>query len=159
MRDQLAAVTVRPSFDEEDGLDCANLAAQLRRIATRLESQSGQNPIPFRSSPDFRTRVQGAIRAHRARASLLGAQQLSDPSWGMMLDLFAARLEKETRCIKSVCIASGAPSTTALRYLTELCNLELVQRFPDISDGRRTLVTLTEKGTAKMTRYFTDHTF
>ena len=47
---------------------------------------------------------------------------------------------------KSVCIASGCPGTTALRYIHRLVEYGLVQRSACPSDGRVTYIELTSNG-------------
>jgi DNA-binding MarR family transcriptional regulator len=52
--------------------------------------------------------------------------------------------------VTSLCIASGAPTTTALRRIEDLAEAGLIERMPDPADRRRILVRLTEAGRARM---------
>ncbi|MFN5630531.1 MAG: winged helix DNA-binding protein [Sphingomonadales bacterium] len=94
------------------------------------------------------------IRQRRKRASLFGADLFSDPAWDMLLDLAAARLENERVSVSSLCLASGAPQTTALRWIAMLQDAGLVARRADPLDGRRAYIELTEKAITAMGRHF-----
>lgn len=93
-------------------------------------------PVPIRAIQQLRNR----------RKDLLGCDLFGDPAWDILLDLYAAGLEGRTVSVTSACIASGAPDTTALRYLCHLEKAGLVERRQDIADGRRRFVRLTEAG-------------
>src|SRR5689334_15784987 len=43
-----------------------------------------------------------------------------DPAWDMMLDLLRAEVTCERVSVTSVCLASGVPQSTALRWLRKL---------------------------------------
>lgn len=90
------------------------------------------------------------------RTHHFGSNLFADPVWDMLLDLVAARAEHRLVSVTSLCIASGVPTTTALRYLKILEDLGLVDRAADARDRRRRFVTLSEKGMGAMARYFAD---
>lgn len=69
-----------------------------------------------------------------------------EPAWDILLDLFAAELRGEAISITSACIASGVPSTTALRWVGLLEAKGYVERKPDPVDARRSFVGLTLRG-------------
>lgn len=70
----------------------------------------------------------------------------NNPAWNVMLDLYIALLEHRAICVSSACIASGAASTTALRYLSALADAGLLVRIPDKHDRRKTYVELSTQG-------------
>ncbi len=78
----------------------------------------------------------------------------ADPAWDMLLDLTAARAEHLRVSVTSLCIASGVPTTTALRWIKLLEQAGLVKRIEDDTDRRRAFVTLTERGADAMARFF-----
>lgn len=92
------------------------------------------------------------LMARTLRAKHFDPEIMQDPAWTMLLELAWADLEGEKVSITSVCIASGAPDTTALRYLKMLENEELVGRRPDIKDGRRNWVFLTPVARVKLSK-------
>jgi DNA-binding MarR family transcriptional regulator len=72
----------------------------------------------------------------------------------MLLDLAASSAEFKRVSVSSLCYASGAPATTALRWIAALVDCGLVSRTPDSGDGRRVFVDLTKKGHTGIVKYF-----
>lgn len=72
----------------------------------------------------------------------------------MLLDLAAAKAERKRVSITSLCLASGVPMTTALRWLSVLTDKNLIERKEDPADGRRVFVELSEDAFMAMARYF-----
>ena len=98
--------------------------------------------------------VRGIIRARQMRLRFFGEDLFADPAWDMLLDLTAARGEHRRVSITSLCIASGVPTTTALRWIKLLEQSGLVQRIEDETDRRRAFISLTDRGTDAMARFF-----
>ncbi|TPG48283.1 hypothetical protein [Sphingomonas glacialis] len=59
--------------------------------------------------------IRQAIRARRLRDQHFGGGLFEDPAWDMLLDLFAAELERAQVSVSSLCIAAAVAPTTALR--------------------------------------------
>jgi DNA-binding MarR family transcriptional regulator len=93
-------------------------------------------------------------KARNTRSFFFADELFADPAWDMMLELYASELGQQRVAISDVCIASGVPVTTGLRWLQKLVNNELVERTPDPLDGRRVWVTLSLSGSSAMRRYF-----
>ena len=72
----------------------------------------------------------------------------------MLLDLTAARVEHTRVSVTSLCIASGVPPTTALRWIGQLTEAGLLQRVEDETDRRRVFISLSDHGAEAMARYF-----
>lgn len=87
------------------------------------------------------------------RSSFFDPDLLCDPAWDMLLDLFLQQSEQRRVCVSSLCIASCAPPSTALRWIGVLENADLVERSRDPADGRRVFVRLTSVGYAKIAGY------
>lgn len=115
------------------------------------ESRLIRNPKP--ALPDPRL-VRKIIKQRMMRGGFLNSELFADPAWNMLLDLTAARAEHRRVSVTSLCIASGVPSTTALRWIKVLEGYELVERQDDEVDARRAFIVLTDKGTDAMARYF-----
>jgi hypothetical protein len=94
--------------------------------------------------------VRAIIRARRLRDEYLGPSLFADPAWDMLLELTAARLEGRRVSISSLCIASAAPATTALRWIRVMEDRVLIERHADPQDGRRIHVSLTDATAEKM---------
>lgn len=94
------------------------------------------------------------IRHRRLREDYFGPDIFADPAWDMMLDLYAARLERLRVSVSSLCIAAAVPATTALRWIKTLTESGLFERREDPHDGRRIFVALSDQATQAMHRYF-----
>lgn len=98
--------------------------------------------------------VRSIIRSRQMRLRFFDHELFADPAWDMLLDLTAARGEHLRVSVTSLCIASGVPTTTALRWIKVLEQSGLVRRIEDEADRRRAFVCLTERGIDAMTQYF-----
>jgi hypothetical protein len=171
-------------LSEEDRLALLRLTEQVGQIAQKLEQLSTASgstpnaPSAFRFEdngddarldegsdrlvraarpplPDPRL-VRRIIRQRQLRARFFEGDLFADPAWDMLLDLTAARAEHVRVSVTSLCIASGVPPTTALRWIGQMTDTGLLQRVDDETDRRRAFITLTDKAADAMARYFTE---
>jgi hypothetical protein len=171
-------------LSEEDRLALLRLTEQVGQIAHKLEQLStAAVPAPGSASafrfegngddariedgserlvraarpplPDPRL-VRKIIRQRQLRARFFEGDLFADPAWDMLLDLTAARAEHVRVSVTSLCIASGVPPTTALRWIGQMTDVGLLQRVDDETDRRRAFITLTEKAADAMARYFAE---
>lgn len=173
-------------LSEEDRLALLRLTEQVGQIAQKLEQLStsttttpaASQPSAFRFDgdaddgrlgdnsdrlvraarpplPDPRL-VRRIIRQRQLRARFFEGDLFADPAWDMLLDLTAARAEHVRVSVTSLCIASGVPPTTALRWIGQMTDAGLLQRVDDETDRRRAFITLTEKAADAMARYFAE---
>ena len=105
--------------------------------------------------PDPRL-VRRIIRQRQLRARFFDGDLFGDPAWDMLLDLTAARAEHTRVSVTSLCIASGVPPTTALRWIGQMIDTGLLERVEDETDRRRAFITLTDKASDAMARYFAE---
>ncbi len=105
--------------------------------------------------PDPRL-VRRIIQQRQLRARFFDGDLFADPAWDMLLDLTAARVEHVRVSVTSLCIASGVPPTTALRWITQLSEAGLFERKEDDTDRRRAFIQLTERAVDAMARFFHD---
>ena len=96
------------------------------------------------------------IRQRQLRARFFDGDLFADPAWDMLLDLTAARAEHKRVSVTSLCIASGVPPTTALRWIGQLTEMGLVHRVEDDTDRRRAFITLSDNAADAMARYFAE---
>lgn len=94
-----------------------------------------------------------AYGARRRRASFFRGDLFGEPAWDMLLDLYAHTKLRTKISVSSVCIGSGAPMATALRYVALLTREGLIHRENDERDARRSWLTLTPKGLESMRDY------
>lgn len=168
-------------LSDGDRLTLIRLTEQVGEIAARLDRLSAglpekSNVFRFESpSQDYRGSGDGAerellrkprpplpdprlvrriIRQRRLRAKYFGAEFFADPAWDMLLDLTAARAEHARVSVSSLCIASGVPPTTALRWIGQMTEAGLFERQEDETDRRRAFITLSDRAADAMARYF-----
>ncbi|HVR91393.1 MAG TPA: MarR family transcriptional regulator [Novosphingobium sp.] len=182
---RLPSLRVR-ELSEEDRLTLLRLTEQVGQIAERLEQLGGStrdvddtdSAFRFESPrrgfageeadsserliratrpplPDPRL-VRRIIRQRQLRARFFDGELFGDPAWDMLLDLTAARAEHARVSVTSLCIASGVPPTTALRWIGQMTDAGLLCRVEDETDRRRAFITLTERAADAMARYFAE---
>lgn len=145
----------------------AETLARLTRDGTgsHAEQSFGRSveepPMAYRTPPpdpgrvEFAARdIRQAIRARRLRDQHFGPGLFEDPAWDMLLDLFAAELERAQVSVSSLCIAAAVAPTTALRWIARMTEAGLFERRPDPFDRRRAFMGLSRRASAGMRAYF-----
>jgi hypothetical protein len=127
----------------------SDFAAQGGKGGKRLAS--GVSP----TLPDART-IRRIIRNRHARTRFFDGALFADPAWDILLDLTAARIESVRVSVTSLCIASGVPPTTALRWIGQMIQAGLLHRNEDDADRRRAFIALTDRAADMMARYFAE---
>ncbi|WP_284124702.1 winged helix DNA-binding protein [Parerythrobacter aestuarii] len=180
----IALVRVRENSGRDE-ISLLRLAEQVSEIARKLDAMVPSNdtgnasvfrfesPTPpyagpegedssgrlARSSkpplPDPRL-VRRIIRQRQARTKFFEGDLFADPAWDILLDLTAARAEHTRVSVTSLCIASGVPPTTALRWISQMTEMGLLQRIEDEQDKRRAFIALTDNAAEAMARYFAE---
>jgi hypothetical protein len=97
--------------------------------------------------------IRAVIRSRRLRAQYFTGELFADPAWDMLLDLFAASIERRRVSVSSLCIAAAVPPTTALRWIGTLHEAGLFERHADPSDRRRAYIALSAKALEGMRCY------
>lgn len=121
------------------------LRARIARLEQRKPSASSElSHIKF---------VHELVRARRDRWALIGPELLGEPGWDILLELYAAELDRHQVLVSKVGKASGTAETTALRWLERLEAEGWLTRVPDPKRGRRVFVMLTGRGSAAMRAY------
>jgi hypothetical protein len=145
---------VSPNAAPDDGI--FRFEAPGRGFAGLAEDMSGRLARATRPPlPDPRL-VRRIIRQRQLRARFFDGELFGDPAWDMLLDLTAARAEHARVSVTSLCIASGGPPTTALRWIGQMTEAGLFQRVEDEADRRRAFVALTDKAADAMARFFAE---
>lgn len=94
-----------------------------------------------------------AIRARRLRTQFFDQGLFEDPAWDMLLDLYAAEMERAQVSVSSLCIAAAVAPTTALRWIAKMSEAGLFERHPDPFDRRRAFMALSDKASDGMRAY------
>jgi DNA-binding transcriptional ArsR family regulator len=122
------------------------LSAGLKRLADAM-APSPHKPGP---TPPSANLVRAMIRARRLREKFLGSGLFADPAWDMLLDLFAARLERRRVSVSSLCVAAAVPPTTALRWIAVLEEKGLAVKRADPRDRRRVFVEISDESAVRV---------
>ncbi len=169
-------------LSDHDRLSLLRLTEQVTQIAQQLESLSG--PLddetvvkasafsfdgeglrdPARQKQTRKTRpalpdprlVRKIIRQRQMRGRFFQSELFADPAWDMLLDLTAARVEHKRVSVTSLCLASGVPPTTALRWISQMTELGLFSRAEDDTDRRRAFITISDKACDAMAHFFAE---
>ncbi len=154
LAEQLSEVlnALNPRPDDHDRLHGASASPfMLQRKPDEVVNQLIRASRP--PLPDPRL-VRQIARQRQLRARFFDGDLFADPAWDMLLDLTAARVEHTRVSVTSLCIASGVPPTTALRWIGQMSDAGLLRRVEDDTDRRRAFITLSDKATNAMARYF-----
>lgn len=149
---------------EDGALILQQLSEDVGRIAAILASLSeeessvvaGVKPIGDEAADDPGIEaafIRAIIRARRLRDQYFRADLFADPAWDMLLDLMAARLEKNRVAVSSLCIAAAVPATTALRWIKALTDRGIFVRQADPQDGRRVYIELSDDSARALGAY------
>ncbi len=141
------------------------LTSKVDAIARRIDSMPGLNrsrdesfllvhgpeSAPSRdATPPLDTEMarqaEHILRRRKLRGKHLPAEIFCEPGWEMLLDLVVHSHRDVKVSVSSLCQATDAPGTTALRYISLLEELGLIIRLPSEKDRRVTYIELTSKG-------------
>lgn len=150
---------------EPDAERLRRLSEEVARIASALAELSSSarsvSYAPQRELPEIdgeakvdANMVRNLIRIRRLRDQFFPRELFADPAWDMLLDLMAARLEKNRVAVSSLCIAAAVPATTALRWIRTLTEHGLFVRRADPEDGRRIFIELSDSASEALAAYF-----
>lgn len=133
--------------------EVARIAGMLSALA---EEDGGGEAVAAEAedgSPIDSVMIRSIIRARRLRDRFFRGGLFADPAWDMLLDLMAARLERNRVAVSSLCIAAAVPPTTALRWIKALTEKGIFVRCADPADGRRVYIELSDEAARALTAY------
>ncbi|MGN6817326.1 MAG: hypothetical protein ACTHJR_01490 [Sphingomonas sp.] len=125
-----------------------------RPLPANVADQRSEYGLPAEPVQVAAADVRKAIRARRLRSRPFPDVLFEDPAWDMLLDLYAAHLERGQVSVSSLCIAAAVPPSTALRWISKMTEDGLFVREPDPFDRRRAFMALSEAALDRMNRYF-----
>lgn len=138
-----------PSFIPLDRSDRSALAKILSHV---LDSD---RPAPSgQAGGEARAKV--AKRLHdqrRRREQFLPAELFGEPAWDILLILYWARHSQRRLSVSAVCASSGAPSTTALRYIEHLLRTGQIAKERHPTDKRISWLSLSDETDFKIGQY------
>lgn len=132
------------------GLDACRLAAGLVEAAEaeRLRRMTDHGRIALTAR--F---VRTLIAARRLRCERLGPALAPEPGWTILLILYAARLDQAEPTLAALTRAASAPGATVYGRLRALETLGLLERRPDPTRSRGTIVRLSDDAVARIRDY------
>jgi hypothetical protein len=105
-------------------------------------------------APLFASMAMRQIESRKRRRFFVDIDTIGEPGWQIILDMFVHDFSGKSVSITSACMASGCPSSTALRYVAILENASLVERHPSKTDKRVSYLTLTRNCRIALHDYF-----
>lgn len=141
---------------EKIGAAVSDLGQRLKKIGrndsrrvTALESVSTTTLAPAQMAQMVRRIIAG----RKLRDRFFTDARFGEPAWDVLLDLTLAWLEEKPVSVSSACIAAGVPTSTAMRWISELIDRGIIERQIDPADGRRHLVQMTLQTRNAMLQY------
>jgi DNA-binding MarR family transcriptional regulator len=112
----------------------------------KAEAEGEIPPALEDQSIDLARRI---LAMRRLRDRLLGAF-FAEPAWDILLELYVQSHAGRTVTVSQLSLSTGAPATTALRWINTMAKEGLLARRSDDADARRVIVSLTADGEASM---------
>lgn len=133
-------------------------ASELIVLAEDLEIPGGLRtaaPSNAGDSARWTALARDHYRDRRLRGELFDDPAIfGEPAWDLLLDLYIAAREGKRVPVTSACIGAAVPTTTALRWLAQLEEKQLIHRENDASDARRVFVRLSDDALCRMDEFF-----
>jgi DNA-binding MarR family transcriptional regulator len=133
---------VRESFQRDDLLKCGPL--------DDVDDTDGSE-VP-KAALRSAARILYLQRRHRLKIFSQG--MFGEPAWDMLLSLYSLSDTVAAMSVGRLCSYSGAPPTTALRWLDYLTGQGLMKRSEAHNDKRKAMISITPKAEADLDRYF-----
>jgi DNA-binding MarR family transcriptional regulator len=125
-----------------------------RLLRDYVHTEPGPRRGVDRLRPVDAERVRAIIAARWLRREFLGFDA-GEAEWGLMLELYAARLEGRRIHQTRLGVAAGLPQTTALRATRRLLADGICATEADPGDKRLLLITLSDPAAARIRAYLT----
>ena len=95
------------------------------------------------------------VSRRKFRRQLLGSPHLfGEPAWDMLIELFIHACEGKRVSMSELCLITDIPASSALRLVHRLRDGQMVVLVPDVTDGRRHFVELTNDTLRRVREYF-----
>jgi DNA-binding MarR family transcriptional regulator len=146
--EQLANSRVTASREKTSLIEHAENRAKVAtpgQVASRLYRE--------RKQETYGSFAKSLLQERRDRIEVLDENLLGDPAWDMLLDLIVADEFSTRIAVSSLCLAACVPATTALRWIGNLVERNILERCDDDEDKRRVYLKLTPKTRAALLGY------
>jgi DNA repair protein RadC len=123
-----------------------SLADGLRQEAEPHDEEAGARAL---------RNAEAIVRRRIVRREVVGSAELfGEPAWDMLLDLFIHEGRGQQLSMSSLCATAGIPASSAMKLAQRLCEAGILERTPDIFDGRRTLMKIAPDVAHRLRDYF-----
>lgn len=139
---RLAEQLGRITSEDDDAHDAHDAPDALADRSMAYHAEGPADHVP--AVPPDPQQIRHLISLRRLRERFFSPELFADPAWDILLDLAAARLERRSVSVSSLCIAAAVPPTTALRWIRLMTDQQLLERRADSLDARRMFVDLSD---------------
>lgn len=159
-------------YDQQDdakersiSLSQKDLRAARRLLKLLLQEDSAtseeQLETPVKATGDstraaLLSRAKEEFGNRRRRTTIFGSAMFGEPAWDMLLALYILDVSGQRQTTGALMQYSGAPVTTARRWLDYLVENGLARRAHHPTDQRVMFVSLTEKGRNALDLYYSE---
>lgn len=135
----------------------ASMVGTLQMFYSGIGFVEAGSVVPGTKSIGALTGVRQMQIGRKKRYAIFPSSFLGEPAWEMLLEAYVSKTEGDALAVTDLCVASGQPQSTALRWIAILEQHEYLTRSQDPYDKRRTLVHATEKALESIERLFVIH--
>ena len=119
------------------GARSGNIPSSKRKVVSKRRGAAADKTPSKGSAGELALEL---LSWRRRREQLFGAHLFSEPVWDMMLDLLVHHEQGRLVNVTSLCVASMASFSTALRWIQAMEKEGFIVREPDPHDRRQILV-------------------
>lgn len=103
--------------------------------------------------------AEATVRRRMLRKQLLrGSDHFGEPAWDILLDLFIHEAKGQSLSMSALCVTAGIPMSSAMKLIQRMCDDGVLERTPDTTDGRRSLVSIAPAVAHRLRAYFAEGT-
>lgn len=148
------ATNVQDGALQVNGIEIGEQVRELQDRVDQLVRSAGLVDSTIEMPSEITGHIRPILQLRARRRLVFGDSLFGEPAWEMLLELYDAKSRGRRECVSGLCIASGVPATTALRWIGYLESEGWLTRVPDPKDGRRSFVEATEKTIEAVNRVF-----
>lgn len=121
-----------------------------------LTKRSTAEPPERADAQDLIALARSNIQARRLRKRHLPSAMFGEPAWDMLLSLYVGYQSGARQTVSNLSYASGAPASTALRWIDYLEQQKLVVRRASPTDRRVIFIDFTEDARQMVEAFLTE---
>jgi DNA-binding MarR family transcriptional regulator len=146
------------SLNDSDILAVSELLGQLvNRSQPQVGEAAAAGPQQTTDTDSQRIALAKAIRRARLRrTNYVSKAMLGEPAWDMLLALYVNDRDGPRLSVGRLATLSGAPMTTALRWIDYLAKERLICRHAHPTDRRSEIIELTDRARSALEQYLSE---